>query len=156
MAKTNIRYAIRADFPVLLEIDTSSFPEETAYDSTELSYFMSHNGAETIVLERAGIVEAFLIVDFDYRKKSATIVTLDVRGNCRRLGYGSKLLQRAEEIVTKHNIREFTLQVDVNNDGAIAFYEKHGFQITRKLNHYYPDGHDAWLMLKTLPLDDGK
>jgi ribosomal protein S18 acetylase RimI-like enzyme len=156
MAKTIIRHAIRADFAVLLEIDASSFPVETAYDSKELSYFMTHNGAETIVLERAGMVEAFLIVDFDYRKRTATIVTLDVRGDCRRLGYGTKLLQRAEEIVIEHDIREFRLQVDVNNSGAIAFYGKHGFQTARKLNHYYPDGHDAWLMLKTLPLNGGK
>jgi ribosomal protein S18 acetylase RimI-like enzyme len=38
----------------------------------------------------------------------------------------------------------------VSNTGAVAFYEKHGFQRGRKLNRYYADGHDAWLMIKTL------
>lgn len=156
MAKTIIRHATTADFPVLLEIDTASFPEETAYNSHELAYFMNQTGAETIVLERSGAVAAFLIVEVDHRKKTGTVVTLDVREDSRRLGYGSRLLQRAEQIVTEHEAWQFRLQVDVNNEGAIAFYEKHGFQRIRKLYHYYADGHDAWLMIKTLPQDDDK
>jgi len=156
MAKTIIRHATSEDFPVLLEIDTASFPEETAYNSKELSYFMNQTGAETIVLERGGTVAAFLIVEVDNRKRTGTVVTLDVREDSRRLGYGSQLLQRAEEIVTEHDAWQFRLQVDVNNEGAIAFYEKHGFQRFRKLSRYYADGHDAWLMIKTLPQDDGK
>ena len=156
MPKTIIRHATSADFPVLLEIDAASFPVETAYDSKELSYFMNQTGADTIVLERGGRVAAFLIVEFDHRKKTGTVVTLDVREECRRLGFGSQLLQRAEEIVTEQNAWQFRLQVDVNNAGAMEFYEKHGFERVRKLNRYYADGHDAWLMIKTLPQDDGK
>jgi len=156
MAKTIIRHATSEDFPVLLEIDTASFPKETAYDSNELSYFMNQTGAETIVLEQAGRVAAFLIVEIDHRKRTGTVVTLDVREDSRRLGYGSQLLQKAEEIVSEKDAWQFRLQVDVNNTGAITFYEKHGFQITRRLNNYYADGHDAWLMLKTLPQDGGK
>ena len=155
MAKTNIRHATKADFPVLLEIDTESFPAETAYDSNELAYFMNQTGAETIVLEHGGVVAAFLIVEVDQKNKTGTVVTLDVRENYRRNGYGSRLLQRAEEIVTEHDAWQFRLQVDVNNAGAIAFYERHGFRPVRKLNHYYADGHDAWLMIKKLQPDDG-
>jgi len=156
MSKTIIRHTTSEDFPVLLEIDAASFPEETAYSSKELSYFMNQAGAETIVLERGGTIAAFLIVEVDHRKRSGTVVTLDVREGCRRLGFGSQLIQRAEEIVTENDAWQFRLQVDVNNAGAIAFYEKHGFQRARKLNRYYADGHDAWLMIKTLRQDDGK
>jgi ribosomal-protein-alanine N-acetyltransferase len=156
MAKTIIRHATNEDFPVLLEIDAASFPQETSYDSKELSYFMNQTGAETIVLERGGTVAAFLIVEVDHRKKTATVVTLDVREDFRRLGFGSQLLQKAEEIATEHDSWQFRLQVDVNNTGAIAFYERHGFQPVRRLNHYYADGHDAWLMVKKLPPDDGR
>ena len=89
MAKTIIRHATSADLPVLLEIDTASFPKETAYNSNELSYFMNQTGAQTIVLEQGGNVAAFLIVEVDDRKKTGTVVTLDVREESRRLGYGS-------------------------------------------------------------------
>ena len=156
MAKTIIRPATSLDFPILLEIDAASFPAGVAYDSGELSYFMNQEGAETIVLEMDGSIAAFLIVDVDLNARSAMIVTLDVREDCRRLGFGSRLLLRSEEIVSGHNIKVFGLQVDVHNTGAIAFYEKHGFRSTRRLRRYYADGHDAWLMLKTLPQDGGK
>jgi ribosomal-protein-alanine N-acetyltransferase len=156
MPKTIIRHATSDDFPVLLEIDTASFPAETAYDSTELAYFMNQTGTETIVLEHAGSVAAFLIVEVDQARKTGTVVTLDVRADFRRLGYGSQLLQKAEEIVTGNDAWQFRLQVDVSNAGAIAFYERHGFRPVRKLRHYYADGHDAWLMIKTLPQGDGK
>jgi [ribosomal protein S18]-alanine N-acetyltransferase len=156
MAKTIIRHATSADLPVLLEIDTASFPKETAYNSNELSYFMNQTGAQTIVLEQGGNVAAFLIVEVDDRKKTGTVVTLDVREESRRLGYGSQLLERAEKIVAEHEAWQFRLQVDVNNAGAIRFYERHGFERVRRLNHYYADGHDAWLMIKTLPQDDGR
>ena len=156
MAKTIIRHATSADFPVLLEIDGDSFPRGIAYDSEELSYFMSQDGTETIVLESAGTIAAFLIVDVDRKSKAATIVTLDVRENYRRRGFASELLRRSEEIVAGHDVRNFGLQVDVHNAGAIAFYERHGFRFARKLKHYYADGHDAWLMVKTLPQNGDK
>ena len=156
MAKTIIRHAISSDFPILLELDAASFPEGMAYDSEELSYFMNKDGAETIVLESAGIIAAFIIVDVDRKGRAATVVTLDVRQDCRRLGYGSKLLKRSEDIFAGRRVKVFELQVDVNNAGAIAFYVKHGFRPNRKLRHYYADGHDAWLMIKILPQNDGK
>src|SRR5438093_4122614 len=51
MAKTLIRHAVREDFETLLEIDEASFPGGVAYDADELSYFMTRDGAETIVAE---------------------------------------------------------------------------------------------------------
>jgi ribosomal protein S18 acetylase RimI-like enzyme len=150
MSKTIIRHATSEDFPVLLEIDAASFPEETAYNSEELSYFMNQEGAHTIVLERGGMIAAFLIVEVDHRRKTGTVVTLDVREEFRRLGFASQLIQRAEQIVAENDAWQFRLQVDVYNSGAIAFYEKHGFQRERKLKRYYADGHDAWQMIKTL------
>jgi len=155
MTNTIIRRATGADFPFLLELDAASFPEAIAYDSEELSWFMNRNGAETIVLERDGVIAAFLIVDFDRRSRAATIVTLDVREDCRRMGYGSQLLRRSEEIAIERDAKTIRLQVDVTNTGAIEFYERHGFRTVRKLSHYYSDGHDANLMIKTLPPSDG-
>lgn len=156
MAKTIIRPATSADFPVLLAIDAASFPLGISYDSEELSYFINQDGAETIVLEDGGTIAAFIIVDVDRKARSATIVTLDVREEFRRKGYGSQLLRRSEEILLEHNVTTYGLQVDVTNAGAITFYEEHGFRAARKLSKYYPDGHDAYLMIKSLQQDDGK
>src|ERR1041385_7615979 len=115
MPKTLIRHAVQEDFQVLLEIDEASFPRGVAYDANELAYFMSRNGAETIVVEEDGAIVAFLIMEVHRNRRSATVVTVDVRENSRRKGYGSQLLKRGEEILHDYGIELYDLQVDVDN-----------------------------------------
>jgi ribosomal-protein-alanine N-acetyltransferase len=150
MAKTLIRHAAREDFETLLEIDEASFPGGVAYDANELAYFMNRLGAETIVAEEDGQIVAFLIMEVHRARRSATIVTLDVRETCRRSGYGTQLLKRSEEILGDYGVELYDLQVDVTNRNAIRFYKKHGFSIARTLPNYYANGHDAYLMVKEL------
>ena len=150
MPKTLIRHAVGEDFHVLLEIDEASFPRGVAYDANELAYFMNRDGSETIVLEEDSSIVAFLIMELHRNRRSATIVTVDVRENVRRKGYGSRLLLRAEEILKDYGIEFYDLQVDVSNRKAILFYKKHGFNIVRTLRRYYANGNDAYLMIKDL------
>jgi ribosomal-protein-alanine N-acetyltransferase len=150
MPKTLIRHAVPEDFEVLLDIDKSSFPGGVAYDANELAYFMNRDGAETIVFEEDGAIVAFLVMEVHRNRRNATIVTIDVRENSRRKGYGSQLLKRAEEILNDYGIELYNLQVDVSNGKAILFYKKHGFNVVRTLRNYYANGNDAYLMAKEL------
>jgi ribosomal-protein-alanine N-acetyltransferase len=150
MAKTLIRHAVPADFGTLLEIDQASFAGGVAYDAAELSYFMNRNGAETLVLEEDGRIVAFLILELHRTRRSGTIVTLDVCEGFRRMGYGTELLNRAEDILCEYGAEAYDLQVDVTNRGAITFYRKHGFRTVRTLRQYYSNGNDAYLMVKEL------
>jgi ribosomal-protein-alanine N-acetyltransferase len=156
MAKTLIRRARTADFNTLLEIDAASFPGGVAYDAAELSYFMGLEGAETLVVEEPGGIVAFLIMEVHSTRRSATIVTLDVRETHRRSGYGTQLLSHAEDILINHGVEFYDLQVDVTNRAAIDFYKKHGFGKVRTLRNYYSNGNDAYLMVKELLKDGGK
>jgi [ribosomal protein S18]-alanine N-acetyltransferase len=150
MPKTLIRHAVPEDFEVLLDIDKASFPGGVAYDANELAYFMNRDGAETIVFEEDGAIVAFLVMEVHRNRRNATIVTIDVRENSRRKGYGSQLLKRAEEILNDYGIELYNLQVDVSNGKAILFYKKHGFNVVRTLRNYYANGNDAYLMAKEL------
>ena len=150
MTKTLIRHAVSEDFGSLLEIDEASFPGGVAYDAVEMAYFMNREGAETIVADENGTIVAFLIMEVHQNRRTATIVTLDVRENSRRTGHGSRLLKRSEEILTDYGVECYDLQVDVTNQSAIRFYKKHGFRTVRTLRHYYANGHDAYLMVKDL------
>ena len=150
MTKTVIRHAAPADFDDLLEIDRASFPGGVAYDASELSYFMNRVGAETLVAQQDGRVIAFIILEVHPTRRTATIVTLDVREAHRRAGHGTQLLERAEDILRDYGVEAYDLQVDVTNTGAIGFYRKHGFQKIRTLWRYYANGNDAYLMVKEL------
>lgn len=112
---------------------------------------MSRSGAETIILEEDGAIRAFLLMEVDHRRKTATLVTLDVLSDFRRKGHASELLSRSEQILATHGVATYKLQVDTQNEGALSFYRKNGFKAERLLRKYYPGGRDAWEMIKTLP-----
>ena len=153
--KTLIRHATSADFQTLLTIDEASFPRGIAYDCVELKFLMHRPGAETLVLEEDGSIAAFLLMEINRRRKQATLVTLDVRDEKRRQGYASDLLKHSEKLLQEYGVLTYDLQVDTQNDGALSFYRKHGFQVERRLEKYYPGGHDAWQMIKKLPPPSG-
>src|SRR5262245_14097057 len=99
--KTLIRHTTAMDFPALLSIDQASFEHDIAYDGAELSFLMQRPGAETFVLEEDGTIAAFLLVEVNRRRKRATLVTLDVRSEKRRHGFGSQLLRYSENILVE-------------------------------------------------------
>jgi [ribosomal protein S18]-alanine N-acetyltransferase len=154
--KTLIRHATSLDLPMLLSLDEACFPPEIAYDSFDLRHMMSRAGANTLVLEEDGAIRAFLLVEVDRNRKSATLVTLDVHGDHRRKGYASELLSRSEQILTEQAVTTYNLQVDTQNEGAISFYRRNGFVVDRLLRKYYPGSRDAWQMVKKFPTSAGK
>jgi len=101
-------------------------------------------------LEEDSQIVAFLVLEVHGTRRSGTIVTLDVRDGYRRKGYGTRLLNRSEEILCDIGVEAYDLQVDVNNQAAIRFYKKHGFRTVRTLRRYYANGNDAYLMVKEL------
>jgi len=153
--KTLIRHATSRDFPTLLSLDEACFPPEIAYDCYDLNHMMSRPGAQTLVLEEEGKICAFLLVEMDRTRKTATLVTLDVYSEHRRKGYASDLLSRSEQILRGQGITAYILQVDTSNEAAIAFYRKNGFETDRLLRKYYPGSRDAWQMVKKLPPSSG-
>ncbi len=148
--KRLIRRAVAADFPTLLAIDQSCFPPGVAYDRWELRYFMSQAGATNLVAEVEDQTVGFLVLDSEPEGRRATLVTLDVVEAHRNTGIGSLLLDRSEELLRKQEISRYRLQVDISNEGAIAFYQKHGFRTHQTLSGYYSNGADAYLMEKEI------
>ncbi|MQL98636.1 hypothetical protein Taro_031352 [Colocasia esculenta] len=50
---------------------------------------------------------------------------------------GTKLLNHILDLSAKQNIKEIYLHVQTNNDDAISFYKKFGFEITDTIKNYY-------------------
>lgn len=50
---------------------------------------------------------------------------------------GTKLLNHVLDLCSKQNIPEIYLHVQTNNEDAIAFYKKFGFEITDTIQNYY-------------------
>ncbi|KAF5748213.1 N-alpha-acetyltransferase 50 [Tripterygium wilfordii] len=65
------------------------------------------------------------------------IMTLGVLAPYRGLGIGTRLLNHVLDLCSKQNISEIYLHVQTNNEDAINFYKKFGFDITDTIPNYY-------------------
>jgi ribosomal-protein-alanine N-acetyltransferase len=63
---------------------------------------------------------------------------------------GTNLIKRFLEIMYDKNIRKIYLEVRTNNEIAIQFYKKLGFNVYDVIPMFYQSGEDAYAMSKCL------
>lgn len=64
--------------------------------------------------------------------------------NFQRQGHGTKMLENLENICRNKKVR--MLCVFTDNDKALNFYNKNGFQVCGKIENYYPENKSRiWL-----------
>eukprot|EP00252_Welwitschia_mirabilis_P021471 TRINITY_DN5519_c0_g1_i2.p1 TRINITY_DN5519_c0_g1~~TRINITY_DN5519_c0_g1_i2.p1 ORF type:complete len:163 (+),score=17.49 TRINITY_DN5519_c0_g1_i2:117-605(+) len=81
------------------------------------------------------------------------IMTLGVLAPYRGLGIGSKLLKHCLDLGFQDpSIVEIYLHVQTNNEEAISFYQKFGFEIKETIKNYYSniDPPDCYVLAKSL------
>jgi len=81
------------------------------------------------------------------------IMTITVLKPYRRYGIGSQLLEKAiEECMAVRDVKIMTLNVQINNEQAIEFYKKAGFEIVKTLENYYTelDEPNAYVLEKAI------
>ena len=138
------------DVAAVVAIDRASFPLPWSEGSFR-SDLTANPAANLIVAERpdgkgavvAGYIGYWLVID------EAHLSTLAVDPGLRRLGIGERLLQEAMRRAVRQGAELMTLEVRVSNEAARCLYEKHGFRIVGRRNHYYQDNlEDALLMTR--------
>jgi len=75
-----------------------------------------------------GFIEMRIFTDFVEGSPIAIITNLIVEKNYRKLGIGSKLIERTIEDAEKQNAIEIHVWTEFDNQQAINFYTKHGFK----------------------------
>ena len=134
-----------SDLDALYALDGICFEPGIAYSRDEIRRFLCLPTARGFVLETGGTVVAFTIGHRPTHRRGS-VVTLDVHPEHRRHGVGGMLLSRLIADLTNEGAREISLEVDVTNAGAIAFYERFGFRTVARLPGYYGCGRDAFEM----------
>ncbi|MBS0341476.1 MAG: GNAT family N-acetyltransferase [Proteobacteria bacterium] len=108
-----------------------------------------HDPDTNVVVARQGIgVTGFGIMQ--YGQEEAHLALLAVRGAQRRHGLGSALLAWLEATARVAGCKLVRLEVRVTNPGAMAFYQRHGFEESGVAVGYYEGVEDAVRMLKRL------
>jgi len=68
----------------------------------------------------------------------------------QRKGIGTTLLASMEDLARQYGGDEMILMTGVDNQTAVAFFQKTGFEIIGVENRYYPKGQPALAMRKSL------
>lgn len=143
-----LRPAAREDVDVLLALDRACFRPGIAYSRAELRYFLFRPRSISIVAEDEDGIAGFAIVELQLEKglRVGHIITIDVAENQRRRGVGKLLLDALLGRCREAQAIRLRLEVAVDNDGAIAFYERLGFSRTGRIPGYYLGRLDALTM----------
>jgi ribosomal-protein-alanine N-acetyltransferase len=163
----------REDFDTLWRIDQKCFEPGIAYSRLELATYIRRRGAFTLVAE-AGAIEAGIpsreemptahpvlagsgkpeilgfIVAEATRRGVGHVISIDVLPEARRLGVGSRLLAGGEDRLRAAGCHDVVLETAADNQAALTFYKRHGYDIVKTVPRYYSNGVDALALNKSI------
>jgi len=132
------------------DIAEISLLEEASFNDPYPSYFLSElardNPDTFLVLTLNNEIVAYGVVD--HWEDHDHLISIAVRPDSRRKGFGEKLLIELEKRLSKE--RPLKLEVRQSNLAAIQLYSKRGFTKTGVAEGYYGDGENAIVMEKRL------
>ena len=137
------------DFAALHRLDQSCFPAGISYSKTTFHYFLTIASADCIVAADGKRIAGFILTEEN--PPLAHIITLDVAETYRRKGVGTAVLSESEKNLALRGVRSILLETAIDNEGAVAFWKRHGYRIEAVLKRYYLGRLDAYEMRKILP-----
>ena len=99
------------------------------------------------VLSANGEMVAFAFV-MENENGSAHLTTIGVAPEHRRRGLAERLLLHIEKAVRARELGTIMLEVRVGNNAAQELYRRNGYTIVQRINKYYTNGEDCYLMIK--------
>ncbi len=137
------------DFSALHKLDQSCFPRGISYSRTALRYFLMLPSADCVVAINENRIVGFIVSEEN--PPLAHIITLDVSEKQRRRGVGTALIGKLESNLAARGVRSILLETAIDNEAAVAFWQRHGYRIEAVLKRYYLGRLDAYEMRKILP-----
>ena len=112
--------------------------------------FERAGGAFMAALDREEVLGFVLSVPLTSR--TMRILMIAVRAEHQSRGIGKMLLESSKEHSVTRMMNKIVLEVGVDNDRAVEFYSRNGFSVVSRINEYYNDRTDAYVMKCFLPM----
>jgi ribosomal-protein-alanine N-acetyltransferase len=140
----------------MVRLDELCFSETFRFDRRSMRRFAEARGAFVVIAEDAlelGAMAGFVIAQLEGKapEQYGYVVTIDGALEWRRGGLGGQLLARAEQKVREAGVERMGLHVAVDNEAAIRFYERLGYQCVGVAKRFYREaGLDGLIYIKEL------
>ncbi len=148
-----IRRAELGDLIPVMEINLKTLPEH--YSDYFYESLMAELPEAFLVAEIKGKIVGYIMCKTEYgfsnfKKlgfvKKGHVVSIAVLDEHRRKGIGKALVEESINGVKIKKCDEMYLEVRCSNNDAVKLYENMEVIIKQRLNTYYRDGEDAYLM----------
>ena len=124
-----------ADADRMAVLHQRAFPRGEAWAANAFKDLLNQPSVRGQALEQGSDLFAFILVQ--YVAGQAEILTLATDPSYRRRGAARYLLTGMEQQLGLERLEKWLLDVAADNAGAIAFYEKLGFQRDGRRSGYY-------------------
>ncbi len=148
-SKPAARRATRDDVIALEAFENRVFPGD-CLSRRSFRYYVTAETAIMRVMKQDGALVGYSLVAFRKGSKIARLYSIAVAPEASGLGLGRALLKTCEKDVRARGCTILRLEVRIDNQRAIALYEKNGYARFDEIEDYYQDGATAIRLEKAL------
>jgi ribosomal-protein-alanine N-acetyltransferase len=146
----SVRPLTSANLPDLMRVNMRCFTNGDNYNKHTFNYLLNEPAtisykAVTPSNELVGFV--FVMVN---PNGAAHLTTIGVAPEHRRRGVARRLMDHLESALRAKGLGTIMLEVRVSNTGAQRLYREAGFAVVQRIESYYSNGEDCYLMMKPL------
>ncbi len=148
--KGSLRQLLPSDLNELWQLDMRCFVDGEHYERETFRHLLSKPDAiARQIRSEYDEMSAFAIGVID-PDGVGHITTVGVAPEYRRRGLARLILQEIERTFIARGVTTVRLEVRTCNVAAQRLYEQLGYVTVQRLNHYYSNGDDGYLMVKSL------
>ena len=147
------RPAKQKDLEFISKLSAQVFSRYGHYEEIVSAWFEQGAVITEIIMEKNNTLGFAMLVlgrEKIFGSRAAHLLAIGILPEHQRRGVGSALLKRMEDVARKYNAVEMNLWTGVDNEAALSFFQKAGFEIKRFESYYYPKGQAALAMSKGL------
>lgn len=147
-----IRKFSLSDLEEVMKIGRTSFPKNKTYSEDYFQKCYQKYPEGFIVAENKGKIVGYAISQLKRGisiRRIGKFISLAVKPEFRQKGVGKKLVNSLINNFKK-KVKEISLTMRTKNKIAISFYQNLGFKIIKKIENYYRNNDDAYIMKKEI------
>jgi ribosomal-protein-alanine acetyltransferase len=146
-----IRLLTEKHLKEVLKLNLRCFKVGENYTKYTFSYLLNEpNCLSYRIVTPLQQMVGFIFIMTHEENETGHITTIGVAPEHRRRGLAHKLLQHAEIALRNRNINTVMLEVRTGNIAAQNLYREFDYMTVQRLNKYYNNGEDGFLMVKSL------
>ena len=147
------RVATDKDLEFIRRLSGELFSRYGNYDEIVAGWFLEPGVITVVALERenrCGFAMLAMERQRVFEPRRGHLLAIGVFPQHQRKGIGRALLEHMEEVARQYGSSEMRLWTAVDNEPALCFFEKTGYQIIGSEDFYYPKGLAALALSKEL------